>query len=812
MDCERSLVVFPLLSKIMANVLIVEDEPIAVWSIREALEELGHVVVDEVSSGQQAVTVARSRQTDLVLMDICLAGDLDGIEAAAVIQTQLKIPVIYLTAYADERMVQRAMATSPFGYVVKPFRSYQLQTSIAIALHRHQQERHLESAESQLMTTLERLGDGTITTDAEERVTFMNPVAEALTEWPRQEAQGHPIGEVLTLLDSQSQILLSSPLRQALQLDEPNSPSRDCLLRTQQGRLRFINLSASAIRDQPGNLLGGVLIFRDITQYKQVEQRLRQQAARERILNDVALAIRHSLDLTAILGTTTQEVRRLLQVNRVIIYRFEPNWSGTIVAEALSGNYPVLEGIGLSDSCFATASCVEKYLAGHVQAIADVKTANLSDCYLQLLNRFEVQANLVVPILSGQQLWGLLAVQHCASPRPWLPWEVDLMRQLTLQVGIAIQQSQLYQQSQRQAQQEALLNTIVQAIRNSLNLEQVLNQATESLLAALQVSRSVIRLGRDTDATFVYSVSTDAPGVKPLVDGTMPISSNPLVQGVFTTPEAIAVEDVEAEPWLQPLMPFFRRAQVRSLLAIAIRCEGRVKGLLCLHQCDRIRHWCTDEKQLIAKVVDQLAITLQQVELYRKLHRANQELNRLAHLDGLTQLANRRFFDEYLETEYGQHQRSGASLALILCDVDHFKRFNDTYGHLVGDDCLKALAQTLTQVVQRPGSLVARFGGEEFALVLPNTNLAGAVDLAHGIQTAVQHLRIESIAMGSSSAVTLSMGIASLDTVAAASPTALIDLADQALYQAKSQGRNRYCCAQQPTEGTGLNPAESAVV
>ncbi|HEY9761793.1 MAG TPA: diguanylate cyclase [Trichocoleus sp.] len=780
----------------MANVLIVEDEPIAAWSIREALEKLGHVIVDEVSSGQQAVGVARLRRPDLVLMDICLTGDLDGIEAAAVIQTQLSIPVIYLTAYADERMVQRAMETSPFGYVVKPFRSYQLQTSIAIALHRHQQEKHLESAESRIVTTLESLGDGTITTDTEERVNFMNPIAEALTGWSRQEAQGQPIGEILTLLDGQGQVLSQFPLRQAMHLDELNLPSQDCLLRTRQGHQRFINLSASVIKDQLGNLLGSVLVFRDVTEYKQVEQRLRQQAARERILNDVALAIRHSLDLTAILEATTQEVLRLLQVNRVVIYRFEADWSGTVVAEALAGDYPVMQGAVLDDPCLATAACLEKYLAGHVQVLPDVQTANLAACYRQLLNQFEIRANLVVPILSGeQQLWGLLAVQHCESPRSWDSWEVDLMQQLTVQVGIAIQQSQLYQQSQRQAQQEALLNEIVQAIRNSLDLEQVLYQATDRLLSAFQASRSVIRLGRDTDETCIYSVSTNAPEVEPLLDNTMPILSNPFVQAVFSSQGAIAIDDVEAEPWLHLLMPFFRRTQVRSVMAIAIRCEGGVKGLVCLHQCDRIRHWRDDEKQLMTKVVDQLAITLQQVELYRKLHHANQKLKRLAHLDGLTQLANRRFFDEYLKTEYQRQHRSDAGLALILCDVDHFKRFNDTYGHQVGDDCLKAIAQTLSQVLKRPGDLAARFGGEEFALVLPDTDLAGAISLAKSIQTTVQHLQIESLSKVSPPEITLSMGIASLDTVAATSPSALIELADRALYQAKAEGRNRYCYA-----------------
>ncbi|MBD0333959.1 MAG: diguanylate cyclase [Cyanobacteria bacterium Co-bin13] len=788
----------------MANVLIVEDEPIAAWNIREALEQLGHQIVDEVVSGQQAIDTARLVRPDLVLMDIRLTGAIDGIEAAETIQGQFSIPVIFLTAYADEMTVQRAIATSPFGYIVKPFRWRELQTSIEIALHRHRQEKHLESSENQLLTTLESLGDGTITTDAQGLVNFLNPVAEVLTGWARQAAIGQPVEAILVLLEAQSEAQVKPAptphlLRQALSLSNGWPLSQDCQLQTRQGTTRYITISAASIRDQPGRLLGGVLVFRDITERKQLEQRLRQQAERERILSTIALAIRQSLDLGVVLTTTTEAVQQLLQVNRVIIYRLEPDGSGVVIAESLAGDYASMQEVVLSDPCLLLTPCLEKYCSGHVQVIPDLQTADMSLCYLALLKPYQVRAHVVVPILSRQHhLWGLLVAQHCAAPRAWQELEVDLMQQISLQVGIAIQQSQLYEQSRRQAHQEALLNEMVQAIRTSLNLEQILNQTAERLISAFSVSRSIIRLGRDTDDSFVYCVSRAASGVEPLPDKNMPITDNPLVQALFTQDSVVTVADVAAADWLRPLQPFFRRNSIRALLAIAIRFEGKVRGMLCLHQCDRTRTWLEDDAQLMTRVADQLAVTIQQVELYRRLHRANQELNRLAHLDGLTQMANRRFFDEYLETEFRRQRRYNTCLALMLCDVDHFKRFNDTYGHLAGDDCLRAIARTLAQVLKRPGDLIARYGGEEFALVLPDTPLEGAITLAESVLSAVRQLQIAVTETGPPALVTISIGIASLDIVPTDAPAGLILAADQALYLAKAQGRDRYCLPFQP--------------
>ncbi|MBL1178632.1 diguanylate cyclase domain-containing protein [Pantanalinema sp. GBBB05] len=173
------------------------------------------------------------------------------------------------------------------------------------------------------------------------------------------------------------------------------------------------------------------------------------------------------------------------------------------------------------------------------------------------------------------------------------------------------------------------------------------------------------------------------------------------------------------------------------------------------------------------------------------LQQANQELSRLATLDGLTKIANRRRFDDYLTVEWQRHLREQSPLALILIDIDYFKRYNDHYGHQGGDECLIQVAQTIAQVPQRPNDLVARYGGEEFAAILPNTTLDGGLTIAEAMRQAIAALAIPHAKSEVHSCITLSLGVAALIPTLDTQATHLIAQADAALYRAKQQGRNQ---------------------
>lgn len=199
-------------------------------------------------------------------------------------------------------------------------------------------------------------------------------------------------------------------------------------------------------------------------------------------------------------------------------------------------------------------------------------------------------------------------------------------------------------------------------------------------------------------------------------------------------------------------------------------------------------------EQLILELREKNLQLQQQISQYQQaetaLRKANQELHRLAIIDGLTQVANRRRFDEYLNQEWRRLAREQVPLSLILCDVDFFKRYNDTYGHQAGDDCLRAVAQAISRVVKRPADLVARYGGEEFAVILPNTNAEGAVKVAEMIWLEVQCLQIAHCQSDVSEYVTLSLGVSSKVPTQEVSSKVLIAAADKALYEAKEQGRD----------------------
>lgn len=179
------------------------------------------------------------------------------------------------------------------------------------------------------------------------------------------------------------------------------------------------------------------------------------------------------------------------------------------------------------------------------------------------------------------------------------------------------------------------------------------------------------------------------------------------------------------------------------------------------------------------------------LEVTKQLAEANQTLLRLSAIDGLTGIANRRRFEEFLDLEWRRMLREAMPLSLILLDIDFFKAYNDTYGHLGGDDCLKQVAKALTGTLSRPRDLVARYGGEEFVVVLPGTHAKGAAFVAETLRTKVEALNIPHIHSPVNDRVTISLGVATVIPSRNSSPEMLIAAADQALYQAKQEGRNR---------------------
>ena len=196
----------------------------------------------------------------------------------------------------------------------------------------------------------------------------------------------------------------------------------------------------------------------------------------------------------------------------------------------------------------------------------------------------------------------------------------------------------------------------------------------------------------------------------------------------------------------------------------------------------------------IAKPVNP-AVVRARVKTHLTLKAQNDLLREMVFIDGLTGVANRRCFDERLRTEWRRGARDGSPVALLMLDVDHFKRFNDRYGHQAGDDCLRRVASAVKGCLLRPGDMVARYGGEEFACILPGTDFEGALAVGAGIEHVVRGLQIEHADSDVSSAVTVSIGVSTALPERDSDPARLLALADAQLYRAKHSGRGRACGA-----------------
>jgi len=196
----------------------------------------------------------------------------------------------------------------------------------------------------------------------------------------------------------------------------------------------------------------------------------------------------------------------------------------------------------------------------------------------------------------------------------------------------------------------------------------------------------------------------------------------------------------------------------------------------------------------IAKPINPAAVRAR-VNNQIKFKAAQDKLTQLATTDGLTGLANRRRFDEMFAYEYARHMRSGTQLSLILLDIDHFKSFNDNYGHVCGDDCLRQVAQAIGGKTVRATDLAARYGGEEFVFLLPETNLQGAMAFGEKVRRSISDLAMQHGHSSAATHVTASLGVVSARCVAGRSFSDIVAQADQQLYAAKAAGRNRICAA-----------------
>ena len=256
---------------LQTKVLVVEDEVIVSRTIISQLKQLGYTVTASVSSGRQAMAEAIATKPDLVLMDIYLKGDMDGITTAGQIRQQFNIPVVFLTAFADRDTLKRAKISQPFGYVLKPFNENDLRVAIEIALYQHKMEKTLQESQEQLATILRSMNDAVIATDRQGRITFINPAAEALTGWYLLEVVGKDVNEIFQIFDEAKDSLVPNAIVKVLQGQPVVHQQNYYMFVARNGEQMPIGYKASPLKEKSGEVNGAVVVFWDVTERRQTK-------------------------------------------------------------------------------------------------------------------------------------------------------------------------------------------------------------------------------------------------------------------------------------------------------------------------------------------------------------------------------------------------------------------------------------------------------------------------------------------------------------------------------------------------------------
>ncbi|MEH1937559.1 MAG: GAF domain-containing protein [Nostoc sp.] len=343
--------------------------------------------------------------------------------------------------------------------------------------------------------------------------------------------------------------------------------------------------------------------------------KLAQATQRDQVIAQIVDEIRSRLDIEAIFKTTTQEIRKLLQADRVAIFSFNPDWSGNFVAESFAKGWTPL--VGVQPTIFDTYlqhTQGGRYVDNQTFAVNDIYQAGLTDCHITLLEQFQAKAFATAPILRGDQLWGIIAAYQNTLPRQWQSYEVESLTKIGTQIGVALQHYKLLADAQYQAEQQKTLTSVITRIRESLDLDTILQTTVIEARQILQADRvAVFRFDPQKDWEGEFICEDFVPEYNSVMaEKVYDYCFGKNFATLYAQGRVNAIADIYQENFSGCYIQILEKFQVRANMIAPLLKKGELWGLLCIHQCNAPRYWQPSEIEFTSQIAEQLGVALKQ--------------------------------------------------------------------------------------------------------------------------------------------------------------------------------------------------------
>jgi PAS domain S-box-containing protein len=545
-----------------ARILVVEDETIIAMEIENRLKNLGYIVPAVVSTGPAAIAKTAEVQPDLILMDIMLKGEMDGIEAAGQIRQRFGIPIVYLTAYADENILQRAKITQPAGYLLKPFEERELHIAIEMALCRHQQEKQLRHSEVSLAEAqrVARLGNWNwnISTN---KLYWSDEVFRIFGLLPQE--FGPTYEAFLNTVHADDRELVKKSIDEALRRNKPFSIDH-CIVRA-DGEVRTVHAQGKVTFDESGQAIRMVGTVQDVTDRMLLEQRL-------------AAIYKVGQELTLLHDEQTV-VRRVLET-AINSLNFEMAGCGLVdeAAGELAYRYYLVGGEQKTPGyCFSLAG--EQSIG--VAVVRSGQAIRLPDTtqdprYVPIPDIPPGRSELCVPMQVKQQVIGVLNVES-PQPNKFTSDDQQLLQTLATQTAVALENARLYTETQRRARELAGLNEAGRAMTSSLELNVVLAQVTTEVRSLLEAEGASVLLCMPNGNDLVFAAV--AGSVADTLAGTSMSISEGIAGWAMRERQPVLVEDAQCDSRFYDGIDAVTGMVTRSMIAIPLIFQEKVIGI-----------------------------------------------------------------------------------------------------------------------------------------------------------------------------------------------------------------------------------------